>query len=173
MARVTAPSTPALARCHGVKAARIDGHREVLSIAVLNSSGKLVSPPRWTRCFEVPRMALVVSVMLASFQLLAKEGTSRGTPDIFSHGTDRWSRHLLQKGRPERRANASPAARTSVFIADVRALFARLSDRYHLVAPDYPRFRHSAHSFHKTAEVTGVEDAKAVLFNPAQREIQN
>src|SRR5258707_7608041 len=49
------------------------------------------------------------------------KGTSRGTPDFLSHDTDRWSLDLLQGGRPERRADASPAARTSLFITDVRA----------------------------------------------------
>lgn len=33
---------------------------------------RLFSSPRWTRCLQVSRMALVVSVMLASFQLLAQ-----------------------------------------------------------------------------------------------------
>src|SRR5438477_1435051 len=50
-----------------------------------------------------------------------RKGTSHGTPDFLSHDTDRWALHLLQRGRPERRADASPAARTSFFIADVRA----------------------------------------------------
>src|SRR5438876_3358490 len=49
------------------------------------------------------------------------KGTSRGTPDFLSHDTDRGTLPLLQRGRPERRADASPAARTSFFIADVRA----------------------------------------------------
>src|SRR5258706_12778618 len=50
-----------------------------------------------------------------------RKGTSRGIPDFLSHDTDRWALHLLQRGRPQRRADASPAARTSLFIADVRA----------------------------------------------------
>src|SRR5579864_2975515 len=49
------------------------------------------------------------------------KGTSRETPDYLSHPTGRWTFHLLQRGRAERRANASPAARTSVVLADVRA----------------------------------------------------
>ena len=32
---------------------------------------RLFSSPRWTRCLQVSRMALMVSVMLASFPLLA------------------------------------------------------------------------------------------------------
>src|SRR5437867_8807739 len=50
-----------------------------------------------------------------------RKGRSHGTPDFLSHDTGRWALHLLQRGRPERRADASPAARTSLFIADVRA----------------------------------------------------
>src|SRR6266851_7706174 len=50
-----------------------------------------------------------------------RKGTSYGTPDFLSHHTDRWTLHFLQRGRPERRADASPAPRTSVIIADVRA----------------------------------------------------
>src|SRR5437667_10838794 len=50
-----------------------------------------------------------------------RKGMSCGTPDFLSHDTDKWTLHLLQRGRPQRRADASPAARTSLFIADVRA----------------------------------------------------
>ena len=49
------------------------------------------------------------------------KGTSRGTPDFLSHDTDRRALHLLQRGRAERDADPSPAARTSLVIADVRA----------------------------------------------------
>src|SRR5712672_155019 len=49
------------------------------------------------------------------------KGTSRETPDFLSHDTGRWTLHLLQRGRVERRADASPVARTPVFLADVRA----------------------------------------------------
>src|SRR5437016_2690017 len=51
----------------------------------------------------------------------ARKGTSRGIPDFLSHDTDRWALHLLQRGRAESGADASPAARTSLVIADVRA----------------------------------------------------
>src|SRR6266545_6835078 len=50
-----------------------------------------------------------------------RKGMSHETPDVLSHDTDRRALHLLQRGRPERRADASPTARTSLFIADVRA----------------------------------------------------
>ncbi len=51
----------------------------------------------------------------------AGKGTSHGTPDFLSHDTGRWALHLLPRGRPERRADDSPAARTSLFVANVRA----------------------------------------------------
>src|SRR6266850_332735 len=44
----------------------------------------------------------------------------RGTPDFLSLDTHRWGVHLLQGGRPQGGADASPAARASLFIADVR-----------------------------------------------------
>src|SRR6266516_3474978 len=50
-----------------------------------------------------------------------KKGTFHGTPDFVSHDTDRWALHLLPRGWSQRRAGASPTARTSLFIADVRA----------------------------------------------------
>src|SRR6202795_2579291 len=49
------------------------------------------------------------------------KGTSRETPDFLSHDTGRWSLHLLQRGRAERRANAFAVARASFLIPDVRA----------------------------------------------------
>ena len=74
------------------------------------------------RCLQVSCEALAPSVMLASVQLLARtQGKSpQETPDFLSHDTDRWALHLLLRGRPERRADASLAARAALFIADVR-----------------------------------------------------
>src|SRR5271155_2690928 len=50
-----------------------------------------------------------------------RKGKSRGTSDLLSHGTNRWALDLLQRGRAERRASASAAARTPLFLANVRA----------------------------------------------------
>src|SRR6267143_1947551 len=50
-----------------------------------------------------------------------RKGTSRGTPDLLSNNADRWSLHLLQRGRTERRADDAAPPRTPLFIADVRA----------------------------------------------------
>src|SRR5438477_6826696 len=52
---------------------------------------------------------------------IRRKGTSHGTPDFLSHNTSRWALHLLQRGRPERRADASSAARTALVITNVRA----------------------------------------------------
>ena len=47
-----------------------------------------------------------------------RKGRSRATPDSLSHKRDKWALHLLQRGRSEGRADASLAARISLFIAD-------------------------------------------------------
>src|SRR6267143_3307995 len=49
------------------------------------------------------------------------KGTSRETPHSLSHDTGRWTLHLLQRGRAERRTNAFAVARASFLIPDVRA----------------------------------------------------
>src|SRR5713226_7674226 len=49
------------------------------------------------------------------------KGTSRETPDSLSHDTGRWTLHLLQRSRAERRADAFAVARASFLIPDVRA----------------------------------------------------
>src|SRR5258708_29200425 len=51
----------------------------------------------------------------------AGKGTPPETLDCLSHDTGRWTLHLLQRSRSERRADASSAARTSVFLAYVRS----------------------------------------------------
>src|ERR1700722_12429323 len=50
-------------------------------------------------------------------------GEPYGTSDFLSQRKGRRAFHLLPGGRAERRADASLAARVSVFIADVRAAF--------------------------------------------------
>src|SRR5207245_9780345 len=49
------------------------------------------------------------------------KGTSREISDSLSHDTGRWTLHLLQGGRAERRASAFAVARASFLIPDVRA----------------------------------------------------
>src|SRR6478736_637256 len=48
-----------------------------------------------------------------------RKGKSRETPDYLSHDAGRWTVHLLQRGRVERRANAFAVARASFLIPDV------------------------------------------------------
>src|SRR6266481_8479621 len=49
------------------------------------------------------------------------KGTARGALNLLSQHTDRWTVHLLQRGRAERRANAFAVARASFLIPDVRS----------------------------------------------------
>ena len=81
--------------------------------------------------------------MLASFQLFAQVQERErpiGTPDFLSQDTARQALHLLQRGRPEKRANGSRVAMDLRLQADVRGSLPRLSDRYHPVTPDYRGF---------------------------------
>src|SRR6266436_9909794 len=85
---------------------------------------RLFSSPRRTQRVHVSRRALVVSMMLAIFQLPAHaqgKERPRGVLNLLSQDTDRWTLHLLQRGRAERRANAFAVARASFLIPDVRA----------------------------------------------------
>src|SRR5882762_8150184 len=51
----------------------------------------------------------------------AGKGTPPETLDCLSHDTGGWTLYLLPRSRSERRADASSAARTSIFLADVRS----------------------------------------------------
>jgi pimeloyl-ACP methyl ester carboxylesterase len=48
---------------------------------------------------------------------------------------------------PSASSNDPPATWTALLVANFEPLLARLSDRYHLVAPDCPGFGHSDWSF--------------------------
>ena len=49
---------------------------------------RLFSSPHWTRCSHISRMALVVSVMLASVQFLAQaKGKAKGKEGSVEHPT--------------------------------------------------------------------------------------
>src|SRR6266496_3859872 len=106
----------------------------------------LFSLPRWARCSQVSRMALVVSVMLASFQLLAQaQGKERPVErqtfyrTIQVDGLSIFYREAGPKDAPTLLLLHGLPSSSRMF----EPLFARLSDRYHLVAPDYPGFGHS------------------------------
>ena len=106
---------------------------------------RLFSSPRWTRCVQVSCMALV-SVMIASFQLLAQgQGKERPVehPTLYRtiqiDGLSIFYREAGPKDAPTLLLLHGFPSSSRMF----EALFARLSDHYHLVAPDYPGFGHS------------------------------
>ena len=96
------------------------------------------------RCLQVSCMALVVSMMLASFQLLAQ-----GKEDPMEHPT--FYRTIQVDGLSIFYREAGPKNAPTLLLLHglpsssrmFEPLFARLSDRYHLVTPDYPGFGHS------------------------------
>src|SRR2546429_7909367 len=67
--------------------------------------------------------ALPISRNISAAGPCAGKGTPPETLDCLSHDTGRWTLHLLQRSRSERRADAFSAARTSVFLTDVRSFF--------------------------------------------------
>src|SRR5437763_15038565 len=92
-------------------------------------------------------MALVVSAMLASFQLLAQvQGKERPMehPTFYRttpiDGLSIFYREAGPKDAPTLLLLHGLPSSSRMF----EPLFARLSDRYHLVAPDYPGFGHRA-----------------------------
>src|SRR6266487_5776025 len=91
-------------------------------------------------------MALVVSAMLASFQLLAQvQGKERPMehPTFYRttpiDGLSIFYREAGPKDAPTPLLLHGLPSSSRMF----EPLSARLSDRYHLVAPDYPGFGHS------------------------------
>src|SRR5271169_5143905 len=124
----------------------------------------LFSSPSWTRCLQVLRMVLVVSTMLASVQLLAQ---AKGKERPVEHPT--FYRTIQIDGLPIFYREAGPKGAPTLLLLHglpsssrmFEPLFARLSDRLHLVAPDYPGFGHSgwpdpkrfAYAFDHCAEI--------------------
>src|SRR6266852_4168696 len=95
---------------------------------------------------QVSRMALAVSAMLASFQLLAQaQGKERPVehPTFYRttqiDGLSIFYREAGPKDAPTLLLLHGLPSSSRMF----QALFTRPSDRYHLVAPDYPGFGHS------------------------------
>src|SRR5229473_2361935 len=118
---------------------------------------------RWPRFLQVSRMVLVVSMMLAIFQLSAhaqgKERLVKHPPfyrTIQVDGLSIFYREAGPKDAPTLLLLHGLPSSSRMF----ESLFPRLSDRYHLVAPDYPGFGHSdwpdaktfAHTFDHIAE---------------------
>jgi pimeloyl-ACP methyl ester carboxylesterase len=102
--------------------------------------------PRSTRCLKISAIALAVSLMLAAFQLLAQ---AQGKKRPMEHPT--FYRTTQVDGLSIFYREAGPKDAPTLLLLHgfpsssrmFEPLFARLSDRYHLVAPDYPGFGHS------------------------------
>src|SRR5256884_4226188 len=115
------------------------------------------------RCLQISRTALVISVMLASFQSLTQ---AKGKEPSMEHPT--FYRTIQVDGLSIFYREAGPKDAPTLLLLHglpsssrmFESLFSRLSDRYHLVAPDYPGFGHSdwpdaktfAHTFDHIAE---------------------
>ena len=116
----------------------------------------------WTRCSRISRMALVVCTILASFQLPA-QGKERSVEHstfyrtIQIDGLSIFYREAGPKDAPTLLLLHGLPSSSRMF----EPLVARLSNHYHLVAPDYPGFGHSdwpdpksfAYTFDHIAEV--------------------
>src|SRR4029077_12756403 len=101
---------------------------------------------RWPRFLQVSHMLLVVSMMLAIFQMPAhaqakerpvKHPTLYRTIQV--DGLSIFYREAGPKDAPTLLLLHGLPSSSRMF----EPLFSRLSDRYHLVAPDYPGFGHS------------------------------
>src|ERR1700676_768690 len=107
---------------------------------------RLFSSPRWTRCLPVSCMAFLASVVLASFQLLA-QGPGKGRP--MEHPTFYRTTNIdglsifYREAGPKDAPTLLPLPGLPSSSGAFAPLFARLSDRFPLVAPDYPGFGHS------------------------------
>src|SRR5208282_763141 len=102
---------------------------------------RLFSSPRGARCLRASRMALVVSVMLPSLLLPAQV---EGKESPVEHPT--FYRTVQIDGLSIFYREAGPKDAPTLLLLHglpsssrmFEPLFTRLSDRYHLVAPDYP-----------------------------------
>jgi len=107
---------------------------------------RLFSSCGWTRCLQISRIALVASVMLAPFPWPAQAQADEhpGQHPTFYRATQIdglsiFYREAGPKGAPTLLLLHGLPSSSRMF----ESLFTRLSDRYHLVAPDYPGFGHS------------------------------
>jgi pimeloyl-ACP methyl ester carboxylesterase len=107
---------------------------------------RLFGSSRWRQCRQAACMALAV-LMLPSFQLAADAQESKHPMEhptfyrtIQIDGLDIFYREAGPSDAPTLLLLHGFPSSSRMF----EPLFARLSDRYHLVAPDYPGFGHSA-----------------------------
>jgi alpha-beta hydrolase superfamily lysophospholipase len=98
------------------------------------------------RSLQVPRAVLVASMLLASFPLLVR---AQGKDPSVQHPTS--YRTIQVDGLSIFYREAGPKDAPTLLLLHglpsssrmFEPLFVRLSDRYHLIAPDYPGFGHS------------------------------
>src|SRR5712691_1407581 len=106
----------------------------------------LFDSAHWPRFLQVSRIVLVVSMMLAIFQLPAH---AQGKERPVEHST--FYRNIQIDGLSIFYREAGPKDAPTLLLLHglpsssrmFEPLFSRLSDHYHLVAPDYPGFGHS------------------------------
>src|ERR1700722_13695105 len=100
---------------------------------------------RWPRFLQISCMVLVFSMMLTIFQLPAH---AQGKERAVKHPT--FYRTIQVDGLSVFYREAGPKDAPTLLLLHglpsssrmFEPLFSRLSDRYHLVAPDYPGFGH-------------------------------
>src|SRR5579864_5617642 len=102
--------------------------------------------PRWLRFLQASRMVLLVSTTLAVFQLQAQvQGKERPVKHTTSYrsiqvdGLSIFYREAGPKDAPTLLLLHGLPSSSRMF----EPLFSRLSESYHLIAPDYPGFGHS------------------------------
>ncbi len=107
---------------------------------------RLFSSPRWTESLQVSRMALMVSAVLASFLFLAQAQEKKHPVEHLTSyrtiqigGLTIFYKEAGPKDAPTLLLLHGLPSSSRMF----EPLFARLSDRYHLVAPDFPGFGHT------------------------------
>src|SRR5271169_492351 len=135
---------------------------------------RLFTLSRWPRSLQVFCMAMVISVMLASFQLLAQ---THGKERSMQHPT--FYRTINIDGLSLFYREAGPKDAPTILLLHglpsssrmFEPLLTRLADNYHLVAPDYPGFGHSdwpnpkqfAYTFDRYAQImTRFTEALAI-----------
>src|ERR1700736_3353955 len=103
-------------------------------------------PSRWPRFLQVSRMVLVLSMMLAIFQLPAHaQGKERPVkhPTFYRtiqvDGINIFYREAGRKDAPTLLLLHGLPSSSRMF----QPLLTRLADKYHLIAPDYPGYGHS------------------------------
>src|SRR5260221_9950271 len=106
---------------------------------------------RWPRFLQLSRMALAISMMLATFHLPGHQvlAQAQGKEGPVKHpifyrtiqidGLSIFYREAGPKDAPTLLLLHGLPSSSRMF----EPLFARLSDHYHLIAPDYPGFGHS------------------------------